>query len=102
LIIYDDNTNLHTARATQTYFKQHSLKKTPDPPYWPDLAPSDFFLFDNVKRLFAGQLSASPDELLAAMLEILRGIPQDTLIRSFREWMSRLSKAIGTNGEYID
>jgi hypothetical protein len=73
----------------------------PHPLYSPDLARSDFF-FGNVKRWLSGQSFAGLDEILKVVLELVRWIPYDTLTRTFRDWMSRLSKYIDTNGDYTD
>jgi hypothetical protein len=40
------------------------MKQAHYPPYSPDLAPSDFFLFGYVKRKLTGYHAESPSELL--------------------------------------
>ena len=37
----------------------------PHPPYSPDLAPSDFFLFSDLKRMLAGKKLSSNDKMIA-------------------------------------
>jgi transposase len=43
-LIHADNARVHTARATQEKLDVSRFKHTPQPPYSPDIALSDFFL----------------------------------------------------------
>jgi hypothetical protein len=50
------------------------MKSAPHPPYFPDLAPSDFYLFGYVKMCLAGLLFEDVDQFLAAVEGGLDGI----------------------------
>jgi histone-lysine N-methyltransferase SETMAR len=50
------------------------MKSAPHPPYSPDLAPSDFYLFRYVKRCLAGLSFKDADQILAAVEGVLEGI----------------------------
>jgi histone-lysine N-methyltransferase SETMAR len=78
------------------------MKSAPHPPYSPDLASSDFYLFEYVKRCLAGLSFEDADQLLAAVEGSLEGIEKLTLQAVFLEWMDRLRKCIATNGEYTE
>ncbi|EFN64908.1 Histone-lysine N-methyltransferase SETMAR, partial [Camponotus floridanus] len=47
--------------------KLHELRYEllPHPPYSPDLAPCDFFLFPNMKKWLAGKKFSSNEEVIA-------------------------------------
>jgi hypothetical protein len=47
-----------------------------------------------------GALFASSEDLLAAIHEIVAGIPQETLPGVFQHWMERFEWASQNNGEY--
>jgi hypothetical protein len=47
-----------------TVFIQNPLLHVPHPPYSPDLAPSDFWLFGRIKTALAGRTFADPEGLL--------------------------------------
>jgi hypothetical protein len=49
LLLHADNVRPHTARLLTQYFNENRMKSAPYPPYFPDLAPSDFYLFGYVK-----------------------------------------------------
>jgi hypothetical protein len=55
------------------------MKSASHPPYSPDLAPSDFYLFGYVKRCLAGLSFEDADQLLAAVEGVLEGIEKVTL-----------------------
>ena len=51
------------------YFLEH-------PPYFPDIAHCDFFLFLRLKKNLAGRKYTSRQKLGAATFELLRGVPE--------------------------
>jgi hypothetical protein len=51
LIAHPDNEHPHRAGISLTLLKKNDMTTAPHPPYSPDFAPSDFFLFVHVKQL---------------------------------------------------
>jgi len=102
LIVHADNARPHTARVVGEYMDANCLRKAPHPPYSPDLAPCDFFLFGYIKEKLKGFEFANGEELLSAINEILAAIPADTLLRVFHEWMERLERCIELDGDYVE
>jgi hypothetical protein len=78
------------------------MKSAPHPPYSPDFAPLDFYLFGYVKRCLAGLSLEDADQLLAAVECVLEGIEKVRLQAVFLEWMGRFGKYITTNGEHTE
>ncbi len=52
--LHQDNALVHTAATVQEYLAAKGVKRLRHPPYSPDLAPADFFLFPRVKSELAG------------------------------------------------
>jgi hypothetical protein len=50
------------------------MKSAPHPSCSPDLTPSDFYLFGEVKRCLTDLLFEAADQLLAALEGILEGV----------------------------
>jgi hypothetical protein len=73
LLVHADNARQHTAMGPIQYLTQNRMKSAPHPPYSPDLAPSDFYLFGNVKRCLTGLSFDDADQLLAAGEGFLEG-----------------------------
>jgi hypothetical protein len=63
------------------------MKSAPHAPCSPDLAPSDFYLFGDVKRCLAGLSFEDADRLLAALEGVPESIGKVTLQTVFLEWM---------------
>jgi hypothetical protein len=82
----------HTVRVRRAFGDENCLRITshPHPPYSPDLAPSDFFLFRHLKNRLQGQQLGSGDELLWGVRKILEEISFDTSEMVVREWINRL------------
>ena len=71
------------------------------PPYSPDLAPSDFFLFGYLKYLLEGHEFASVDQLQNQLDKILKSISKSMLLDAYQEWIKRLHRCIELKGEYV-
>jgi hypothetical protein len=102
LMIHADNARPHVATMTQQFLEQNSTKTVPRPAYSPDLTPSAFDLFGNVKQLLAGQEFPDGEALLRGLNAIFAGIEKVTLESVFLEWMERPRRCINTGGEYVD
>jgi hypothetical protein len=50
------------------------MKSAPHPPYSPDLAPSDFYIFGYLKKCSAGLSFEDADQLRVAVEGVLEGI----------------------------
>jgi histone-lysine N-methyltransferase SETMAR len=102
LCVYSDNARLHTAKLSMDFLNANGMKKAPHPPYSPDLAPTDSFLFGDVKRQLNGYSFNSAVDLLTAVHHILDGYDRSTLISVFEEWMRRLRQCIDAEREYVE
>ncbi|UYV81685.1 hypothetical protein LAZ67_20001964 [Cordylochernes scorpioides] len=58
----------------------------PQPPYSPDLAPCDFFLFPKLKRPIKGRRYATLDEIKTASKEELKKILKNDFLKCFEDW----------------
>ena len=48
-LFHQDNTPVHNSILVTDYFTKIGIKTVPQPPYRPDLAPCDFWLFPNLR-----------------------------------------------------
>ena len=65
----------------------------PQPPYSPDMAPYDFFLFPKIKRTLKGRRFTAIDDIRSASLKELKAISQRSNLRS----VSRIGRSAGTS-----
>jgi hypothetical protein len=71
------------------------------PPYSPDLAPYDFYLFAHVKGLLRGGSFEAGERLLSAVEGILGSFEKWTLTKVFLEWMTRPERYVEINSYYV-
>jgi histone-lysine N-methyltransferase SETMAR len=67
------------------------------PPYSPNLAPADYFLFPTLKRELAG-LSMSLDEFKTKWEGVVRTLIEDDFARAFERWQHRCEKCVSIGG----
>jgi hypothetical protein len=73
----------------------------PQPPYSPDLAPYDFFLFRYLKQHLEGKHLNREDEGIAAVREVFDKIPWQTLQNAMDDWQYGLRRCIQLGDEYF-
>jgi transposase len=96
-----DNARPHRSNvATQTATRL-GLTILPHPPYSPDIAPSDFYLFGLLKGKLKGKDFESESQLVEAIKAEISAISKDTLILVFSEWISRLHRVVEISCEYV-
>jgi histone-lysine N-methyltransferase SETMAR len=100
LVVHADNVRAHNTHECRIFCEENGLWLAPHPPYSPDLAPSDFFLFGYVKECLKGMVFPSYEELLDAINEVVTGIELETLTAVFEHWMERLAQVSENNGDY--
>ena len=85
-------------------FAMTSLKFTvvPHPPYSPDLAPSDFWLFPNLKETLKGQHSLSDAEVEEAVRKWISSKPETFFINGMEKWIEGVKKCMAINGDYVE
>jgi hypothetical protein len=72
------------------------------PPYSPDLAPCDFFLFPQMKKVLKGKHFADVEEVKKKTTEALKGITLKEFQDCFKKWKTRLDRGIASNRQYCD
>jgi hypothetical protein len=101
LFIHFDNARPHKAKSIQSLMTDEQLINIPQPPYSPDIAPSDFFLFGYIKTKLKGKSFNTAEELLEEIKKIVAEITPEMRLSVFKAWMERLKRIIETGREYI-
>ncbi|UYV79141.1 hypothetical protein LAZ67_17001224 [Cordylochernes scorpioides] len=92
-LLHHDNAPAHTSLLVRDFLAKNNTLMMLQPPYSPDLAPCDFFLFPKLKRPMKGRRYATLDEIKTASKEELKKI----LKNDFFEVLRRLEKTVGTS-----
>jgi transposase len=101
-ILHQDNVPAHTALSVKQFLAEKQIAVLEHPPYSPDLAPWDFFLFSKVKSILKGTRFASFTELKKKTTELLRQLTDDELQHGFDQWKIRMQWCVDPEGEYIE
>ncbi len=70
--------------------------------YSPDLALSDFWLFDHLKELLWGIRFESVEAIWTEAARALRSIPASEYQKCFESWKRRMHRCIAAAGEYFE
>jgi hypothetical protein len=76
---YFANSRCHTTKIVSEEMICLKGKRVPHPPYSPDLAIANFYLFGVLKRKLQGIDARDDEELKSEILTILQGIPSNEL-----------------------
>ena len=77
VLLQQDNTRVHTCTVVIDVVEQNRYELIPHPAYSPDLAPSDFFLFPNLKKEIPGCHFQSDNDVVTAVEEWVNGKDPD-------------------------
>ena len=102
VMLHHDNASSHTANIVKEYLKQKHVTVLPHPPYSPDLAPCDFFLFPKLKKELAGRRFERIENLARAVNSIINKIPNQEYEKCFNSWRNRLQHCIDVGGKYFE
>ncbi|UYV80443.1 K02A2.6-like [Cordylochernes scorpioides] len=93
-LLHDDKAPAHTSLLVRDFLAKNNTLMMPQPPYSPDLAPCDFFLFPKLKRPMKGRRYATLDEIKTASKEELKKILKNDFLKCFEDWKNRWHKTI--------
>ena len=96
-----DNAPVHTAAVVKEWIAAHGVKMIAHPPYSPDLAPADFFLFPRVKEQLAG-ITMTQETFRPGWERVLRTISAAEFATAFLRWYERSEKCIQIGGTYVE
>ncbi|GBP64078.1 Histone-lysine N-methyltransferase SETMAR [Eumeta japonica] len=72
--VLQDNASVHTARVSRQALKDTGFSEIDHPPYSPDLASSDYFLFSNLKKELRGRRFVDDNQMKMAVESHFEGI----------------------------
>ncbi|UYV60871.1 hypothetical protein LAZ67_1002648 [Cordylochernes scorpioides] len=92
-LLHHDNAPAHTSLLVRDFLAKNNTLMIPQPPYSPDLAPCEFFLFPKLKRPMKGRRYATLDEIKRASKEELKKIFFYDFLKCFEDWKNRWHKS---------
>jgi histone-lysine N-methyltransferase SETMAR len=101
-LLHHDNSSVHTSHKIITFLTNNAIETVPHPPYSPDLAPCDFYLFSHLKSDIRGQRFSTDNELNTAVQGSLQRMSNKSLHHVFLNWTERWTHCIDAKGEYFE
>ncbi len=101
--LHMDNASPHTSRDTRLHLLFTGTRVLEHPPYSPDLAPSDFWLYPRMKKGLKGRWFANLDDLELAVDEQIGSIASAEYTECFtHKWPIRWACCVYRDGDYFE
>ena len=91
---HQDNTPVHNSILVKDYLTKMSIKTVLQPPYYPDLAPSHFWLFPKLKEKLRGCRYETIGEMKEAVMKVIDTLTQEDFYGAFEKLLERCNKCI--------
>ena len=78
------------------------MRTLEQPPYSPDLAPCDFFLFPKLKGVIKGTRFPHVEVIKRAVTTELGRIPEEAFRGCIEAWKNRMGKCVRLEGNYFE
>ena len=98
VLLQQDNARVHTCKVAMDAVERNGYELIPHAAYSPDLAPSDFFLFPNLKKLHF----RFDEEVVTAVEEWVNGKDPDFFSSGLMALEHHWSKCITLEGNYLE
>ncbi|GFW18407.1 mariner Mos1 transposase [Trichonephila clavipes] len=101
VLFHQDNAPCHKSMKSMAKLHELGFELLPHPPYSPDLAPSDFFLFSYLKRMLAGQKFCANEEVIAETEAYFEAKDKSYYKNDIEKLYGRYNHCITLEGNYI-
>ena len=102
ILFHHDNTPAHSSQIVRDVLREFRWELLPHPPYSPDLAPSDFFLFPKLKEHLKDVYFNDTNEAKQAAKTWLTKWSADDFKNGIKGWKHCLEKCIDLDGDYVE
>ncbi|KAJ4439971.1 hypothetical protein ANN_08102 [Periplaneta americana] len=103
VVLLHDNARPHTARRTAAILTEFGWELFDQPPYSPDLAPSDFHVFLHLKKfLSSGERFGNDEELKTSVIRWFHSQAAEFYDRGIQKLIPRYDKCLNSDGGYVE
>ncbi|GBP79375.1 Mariner Mos1 transposase [Eumeta japonica] len=102
VLFLQDNASVHTARVSRQALMDTGFSEIDHPPYSPDLAPSDYFLFSNLKKELRGHRFVDDNQMKMAVESHFDCKEKEYFLGGLKALYTRCEKCISLEGDYIE
>jgi hypothetical protein len=101
-ILHQGNAPAHNALSVKQFLANHIITVLEHPPYLPDLAPCNFYLFPKIKSVLEGTHFLSADDAKVKTIEILNSLSENDLQNCFEHWQHCMLLCVNSQGNYFE
>jgi len=84
------------------FLAHNSIIALPQPPYSPNLAPCDFFLFPTMKLQLKGHRFDTVEEIQRELQNVLGRLREQDFQHVFQQWQQCWDRCVATQGDYFE
>jgi len=101
-ILHHNNAPAHTSHLVQQFLAKHGTAQLQEPPFSPDLAPCDFFLFPRLKKVLKGHQFEAMEDIKRNSMKTLLDIPKEEFAKCFQQWQKHWANCVAVKGNYAE
>lgn len=102
LILQHDTAKPHTASVVKTYLEGQDWEVLSHPPYSPDIAPSDYYLFRSMQSALQDVRFTSYESIKNWLDEWIASKDDDFFRQGIRKLPERWAKVVASDGAYFE
>ena len=92
----------HTSHFVQQFLARNVTAQLQQPPYSPDPASYDFFLFPRLKKVLKGHRFESMEDIKLNSMKTLLDIPKMEFAKCFQQWQQCWAKCVAAEGNNVE
>ena len=102
VLLHQENARVHTCAVAMAKIESLRFELLEHPPYSPDLAPCDYFLFPNLKKWLGGKRFESNEDVITQTNAYFEELPPSYFKDGLKKLEKRWEKCIELNGDYVE
>jgi len=100
-VLQNDNAPGHTALSIREFLAKKNISVLPHPPYSPDLAPCNFYLFPKLKSKLKGHHFGTMENIQKVVTDELNILKENDFQYCYDQWRKR-NHCVNSQGSYFE
>jgi len=101
-LFFHDNAPSHNAAIIKKFLSNRKVAVLHHPPYSPDLAPADYFLFPKLKLSLKGRNFQTVEDIQCTVTRELNNIAKTPFLEGTKNLNERANKCVVQRGKYFE
>jgi len=101
-VLHHDNAPARTTLSIREFLAKKNIPVLPHPPYSPDLAPCDFFLFPKLKSELKGHHFGTVENIQKVVTDELYTLTENDFRYCYDQWGKRWNHCVASQGSCFE